>query len=316
VLAAIENVTIRLTLLIPDLAGRQRPSKDPLSTLIRRADRAPAAHGLYLELARLFDLHLDADLPVAALTLLGDTGERRPGYWLRADPVYIEATHDRLIMAGSAGLDLGLEEAIALCDEVNERLRPEGLQLIVGAPTRWYCSWPEVPSVPLRPLPDLIGKDLYEYMPAGGEGRPWRQLLNYVQMILHSSRINEGRRAKGLAVINGLWFWGGGALPPVMPSPFLKVWSEDPLVRGLAMNAGMEPLGVPVNAEEWLSRATPGAHLLTLDKFPLDAFERWLAPLRAALRDGRIERLILCATDGSEYHVTRRSLRRGWRWWR
>lgn len=331
-------VTRELTLLVPGLRqpvsvpGAGSAATKSVAKLLSRAKRAPARQDVYAELGRLFDLDPEtggpADLPAAALTLLNDSGERRSGYWLRADPVHIEAGHDRLIMAGSEVLRLGREEASALCAEVNEHVNPDGLRLLAPFPTRWYFQWPEVPAVRFSPLPEVVGKDMYGHMPGGEQGRPWRRLLNQVQMVLHASHVNEERRRRGLPVINGLWFWGGGVLPPPRPSRYWSVWSDDALVRGLALNAGLSPLDLPDRAETWLSDAGPGAHLIAVMELYEAAgdeenrralaqhfAQQWLAPLGAALRSGRLDQLALCPVDGYEYHVTRRNVRSWWRWW-
>jgi len=331
-----------MTLLAPGLCGpapltlesRPKTPRHPTAAKwLSRVARRPAARDLYSELDRLFgplaDTGEPADLPIAALTLLCDSGERQPGYWLRADPVHIEAGHDRLIMAGSEVLRLDREEAAALCAELNEHMRADGLQLTAPVPTRWYCSWPEAPAVRFSPLPEVVDKDLYGHMPAGEEGRPWRRLLNQAQMVLHSSRINDERQSRGFKAINGLWFWGGGVLPPPRRAPYRAVWADDVLIRGLAMNAQISPLDLPDRADDWLSAAADGSHLAAItdvyDATPGEedgtrAFaayldEQWLAPLFAALRNGELEKLILCPVDGYEYHVTRRGMRSWWRWW-
>lgn len=335
-------MTRELTLLLPAIAdseraessneGRPRPRSFDL--LHKRADRLSAPCGLDAMLRQLFELDSAIDkaqaLPVAALTLLSDSGERQAGYWLRADPVRIEATQDRLIVVGSDVLNISREEASVLCEEISEQMSPEGLRLLAPTATRWYFSPPETPAVRFSPLPEVVGKDLYEHMPGGEEGRPWRKLLNQVQMVLHLSRVNEERRMKGRPEINGLWFWGGGVLPPVHPCRYQAIWSDDALIRGLAMNAGLQPADLPDSARDWLDHAKPGFHLVSLLEAQeslrageietwhalIDHIEEhWLVLLYEALKDGSLEKLILCPADGSEYHVTRRGLRRWWRWW-
>ena len=138
------------------------------------------------------------------------------------------------------------------------------------------------------------------------------------------------RRLRRRPEVNGLWFWGGGVLPPMQTVELSGVWADDALVRGLAMNAGLAPGDLPEGAADWLGRAPSGAHLVadlelrdSLQGDDLEnwsalatAFdERWLAPLHEALRRGALDRLVLCPLDGSEYHVTRRELRRWWAWW-
>lgn len=335
-----------LTLLAPGLTGADWPERPAellqgldlscLERLLARADReVVGVSGLYPFLRRAFALERgpsedeEADFPVAALTLYSDTGTRPRGYWLRADPVHIQTGQDRLIMGGSDGLALEAAEAQTLVAEINGHMATEGLSLLAPAPDRWYFRWSEAPEVCFTPLPEVIGRDLYPHMPGGAAGRPWRSRLNEIQMLLHASRVNAERRAGGRRrEINGVWIWGGGELPAARACGYREVWADDPLVRGLALNAGLEPQAVPVDATAWLSEAGPGAHLLVIDALQaprrlgeveawrdalLTVQAQWLAPLAAALRRRRIGRLLICPADGAGYHVTPGALRRFWR---
>ncbi len=334
-----------LTLLVVGLTGAGWPDRpeilleglelDALQGLLARGDRiASGVDGREAELRRLFDgvsgsrADPDIEFPVAALTLYSDSGRRPEGYWLRADPVHIEAGRDRLIMTGGEGLELGADEARALCDEINTHLAGEGMYLIAPTPARWYFRWPQAPELCFEPLTDVIGDDLFHHMPGGEAGRDWRRRLNEIQMLMHASPVNHARREQGRVEVSGVWIWGGGVLPDARGCAFSAVWSDDPLTRGIALNAGLTPAATPALATAWLSAAGPGAHLLTIDTLQaplqlgdletwrarLASLQRdWIAPLADALRDRGIDRLIISAAAGAEYHVTRRALRRWWR---
>lgn len=328
-----------LTLWIPGLAGPERGAElafeglelGALARLYARGNRREEprreAEGA---LAQVFGLNGD-DVALAPLALLGEIGERRAGYWLRADPVHISAGIDRMVMGGRSDLSISAAEAEALCAEIATAMDEEGLRPEPVAPARWYMAWPAPPQVRFAPLPGVIGADLYPHMPRGEEALAWRRLINHVQMVLHASPVNAARRAAGQAEINGLWFWGGGELPaPAVAAPRFSVWADDPFVRGLALNAGAPAAALPEDAAAWLHAASnTGHHLLYMDvlREPLqlaeieswrervaELHERWLAPLAEALRAGAIERLRICPGGGTSYDVSRREI--GWRWWR
>lgn len=333
-----------LTLMIPGLFGLPGGAArdaveglrlDALEQLLARADRSGvcgAREDLETALVRAFGLRVDpARGPaIAPLARLGETGERRDGWWLRADPVHIEAGLDRAVMTGPSDLDISRTEADELSAELNAGMAEEGLQVDALAPGRWYAPWPDAPRVRLAPLAEALGDNLFLHVPDGDEGRPWRVLLNHAQMVLHGSAVNARRRAAGRPEVNALWFWGAGELPDERPAPFAAVWGgDDPLLRGLALNGGRPFETLPQTAEDWLAAADEGGHLVVLDdlreplsfadveawRARLDAMQRdWIVPLRDALHKGALGILRLCPGDGCGYHVSRRAIRR--RWWR
>lgn len=358
-----------LTLWIPGLAGPERsagteaaPDFGPafegltlpaLARLYARADRIVdraerPRQDAESALARRFGVTADAAVPLASLALLGETGERRPGYWLRADPVHIQAGIDKAVMRSGDALAVSAVEAAALCAEIAAEMAEEGLKPQALAPSRWYLPWPVAPRVRFASLPAAVGADLYAHMPEGEEALAWRRLLNHVQMVLHASPVNAARRAAGRPEINGLWFWGGGELPSARSVAGADdgVWADDPYVRGLALNAGVPAAGVPEDAAAWLRAAVDGGegggrHLLYIDTLrePLrlsdietwrarveELHARWFAPLAAALcmrggmgrgtggEAGALRRLRICPGGGTAYHISRREMR--WRWWR
>jgi hypothetical protein len=156
-----------------------------------------------------------------------------------------------------------------------------------------------------------------------------RGLLNELQMLLHQHPVNEQREEQGRPTINSLWFWGNGEAPPAFESPFSRVWSTDPIARGLARLSDTPQEEVPQDAIQWLADAgTESTSLVHWDPIHQaqtladpeawsEALQRleqdWLIPLTEALKDGRFAGLTLVGGDGHEYRVTRRGLRRWWR---
>ena len=133
----------------------------------------------------------------------------------------------------------------------------------------------------------------------------------------------------GLRPVNGLWYWGAGELPPAPPgAPFNQVWADDPLTRGLARRAGLEPSPQPRDLTQLLAAAPGGNLLVRLDRLhgplldgDLDSWRdgiraletAWFRPLREALGRRQIERLNLYPLAGRQYRCTPSALRRFWR---
>ncbi|EQD54945.1 regulatory protein, partial [mine drainage metagenome] len=55
-----------------------------------------------------------------------------------------------------------------------------------------------------------------------------------LQVLLHQHSRNRVRAQQGLAPVNALWLWGGGALPARPRTALTQVRSSDALVRALA----------------------------------------------------------------------------------
>lgn len=354
-----------LTLVVPgllaaDAMGRPREvleglALDKLDRLLGRAEtRARAESDLESVLFALFGVPLERgeEPAVAPLTLWHDSGQAPDGWWLRADPLTVRPTQDRLIMVGGGTLSLEAGEAGTLCAELNAHFSDAGWRLISPVPDRWYLPMTAPPRARFVSLPKVVGGDIHPHLPRGPEGRNWRSMLNEAQMVLHASEVNRRRAAAGRSEVNTLWFWGAGTLPAPPPAgtgaPWARVWAGGPLAAGLAAWGGIPQAPAPVNATCWLEDACDGgSHLIVLDDLrepaslcAIEAWragvqalhDAWFAPLYQALKGRRLTSLDIVVVDdysasgaggagerrvsrrgAVDYHVTRKLLRRWWR---
>jgi hypothetical protein len=323
----------RLTLLVPGLTGwpgLAAPRLPALEALLARSDRNPQPPGLERQLFELFGVTAapDVDLPVAAVTRVHDLGVIDKGWWLRADPVHLTPDRDRLILTGPDRIGLDTEEAERLAAEIAESYRAEGWTLKAPKPDRWYLRPPRAPSITTTPLQDVEGRDISACLPKGQDGKAWHTVLNEIQILLHTSKVNEARERAGRLPVNSLWFWGGGSLP-TLPSPrWVSVRADDPVARSLARLAEVPSADTPGSLEAALSGNTGGDQLIVLDagraparygevsewRATLEHYERdWFAPLFAALRAGRVATATLIDENGAGFRLTAPQARRWWR---
>ena len=273
---------------------------------------------------------LCADWPVAAITALVDceapTG--RTGPWLRADPVHLRPDVADLVLFDAVDAGVSSEEARALAEIVNGALRPGGPVIDAAHPHRWYVALEAPARMATTPLSLAAGAGISTAMPLGPDAPRWRRWMNEVQMALHDCPVNAERERRGAAPINSVWPWGGGSLPPVSgaPAPFVRAWSDDALVRGLARHAGVECGALPgggasLSDGAWLGSAPrPGAHLITFDalyraarRSDLDGWRAglarfsasWAKPLLDALDRGRVARVSIHDERGHRFVATR-----------
>lgn len=333
------HVCPSLTLFVPGLFSPP-PALEPadlpplvtpaLDAWLARADVETRAGGTGVEAAlfALFGIEApaDADLPVAAVTWIVDTGVIDSEWWMRADPVHLRPERDRLILLDTQLVPLEAGEAQALVAELMQTYADEGWVLRAPHPARWYLKPPRDPRLVTTPITEVVGRDIHPHLPRGEEGMAWRGILNEMQILLHTARANEAREARGELAINSVWFWGGGRLPAVAPAAWAEVLSDEPVALGLARLAGAPASPVPA-AFDAMTRGD-GARLVVLEtaraaaqyrearnwREAIQRLERdWIAPVHDAVRAGALAEAVLC-TEGPRCHrLTPRAARRWWR---
>lgn len=280
-----------------------------------------------------FALPPQSQFPAAPLRLLGDGGTPPAGPLLCLDPVSYGFSQQGIQLADPASLVLSTDEQAAIRAELTPLLADYG-SLIVSPAGRWYLQ----PKVALADFPSdlhaLVGAPAHLLLPGGDSGRPWRRLLNDLQITLHQHPLNRAREAAGQAVISSLALWGAGELPSAKPATaFDALCSANPVHRGLARHASIKTLdAAPFTDLLRELTATQAQHpLRPLDDFILptqqrdalawrEALERletdWIAPALAALSAGQLSRLSLIALgDGSQLTLTL-ARRHRWQFWR
>ncbi len=303
---------MRAALLLPG-AGRfaGQPLSDPVAAALGRAQRmGDGAPGRRAQLGRHFRLVPD-HWPVAALTRDADAGDAAGSAWLRADPCHVrpDINGARLLAVGDA-LALDAADVEALLPALRPLFGDAGVPIDAPVPARWYLRLPHESKWPAFSSPDdALGADLFEHLPLAGDARRWRSLLSEAQVVLHNHPWNAQRAARGLPVVNSLWFWGGGVLPDHVESPHSRYSGDDETGIALAHAAGI--LGAPQQC--FASGEADAVYDLATCR-DLAALERdWLQPALSALRSGDLQELWIDTADGLRW-----SLARGqrWRWWR
>lgn len=328
----------QLTIVVPGLWGPRTDTPAPsvdvptLGAVLARADHeSSVASGLEAVIFALFGLATpdDADLPVAAVTRVLDMGVVDKGWWLRADPVYLQPDRDRLLLSDNELLQLTQADAEQLVAEILQTFSADGWVLKAARPGRWYLKPPRAPRLQTTPLGDVVGHDIHPYLPRGKDGRHWHTVLNEVQILLHTAAANAAREARGQLPVNSLWFWGGGRLPGMKPMPWTYVYSQEPVSLGLARLAGVSSRDRPQDYADWARHATPrGSHLLVLDQAHaavqyhqygawrafVESIERdWIEPAWKAIKRRELHALVLYDDQGRGYRLTSRGTRRWWR---
>jgi len=258
------------------------------------------------------------DLPVAAVSRIADMGVIDNDWWIRADPVYLEARRDSLILHSWPGLSK--EESDRLVAELNESLALDGWLLKAPAPERWYLKPLSSAAMTTTPLNEANGRNIHPILPQGPDQSAWHSRLTEFQILLHTSSVNAEREARGALPANSVWFWGGGQLPRVPSGGWEAVYAQDPLVLGLARLAGVPAKPLPAGSAQLMEGLGSGPHLMVFEPSSTTAArdlgkfsDNWLEPLVGAVHRGRIARLAITTDHGPEFHYLRNHR---WRFWR
>ena len=326
-----------ITLLIPDLipapelrdaalGGLALPA---LQTLLARADKAtvPAEGGLDGWLCRAFGVGKQQDWPIAPITLLADGGNPGNDYWLRADPVHLRATRDKLMLVDSGAFQLSQTEAETYAQAFNAHFSADGFTLYPLRPDRWYLKLDQHPALATQPVSAATGKHLDPYLPKGADGLKWHRLYNEIQMLFFSLPLNDAREARGELTVNSIWLWGGGT-PPQIAAANTQVLANDPTVRAIALVAACPNDALPPNATALAGNAEDALiladHLRGAAQYGdiigwregMQQLETdWFAPLLAMLKSGKLAELRVIApgvTENTEWRVTRGMLLKFW----
>ncbi|MGQ0749278.1 MAG: hypothetical protein ACT4PS_01965 [Betaproteobacteria bacterium] len=332
------------TLLIPhlwwsrDVAGEAyRDLAVPMleMALTRATRRSYAAIGWEAWLCQTFEVERQRDWPIAPLTLTIDGGDPAGAYWLRADPVHLRADRDRLVLADSSAFEISRDEADTFVESLNAHFAAEKLHFSAPVPQRWYLRLDSDPQIATSPLDDAAGASIDPHLPRGARALPWHRMMNEAQMLLHGCAANEARESRGELPVNGVWLWGGGRRASVAGRHFATVTANDPLTLALGAHADIPAAPLDEDGEHWMRRL-PAAdsgetHLAVLEQLApcarrgdlaawrdalLQLERRWIAPLVAALKKGRIDALVLIVPADEacvRFELTRSAIFRFWR---
>ena len=321
---------MNLSLIIPDLLLPRAPN-----ALLDRYHglRLPAFERLFargaltqnsgctLETFLLAQFGVTDTQSVAPYTWRADGGSVDTSYWLRADPVYLQAQRSQLVLVDGAMLDITAAQADALCTTLNQHFVSDNLRFFPAHPARWYIGLDQSPALRTEPLARVAGQAVNERLPHGATAQRWNQILNEAQMLLHAHPVNEAREQQGLATINSLWLWGGGIAQSLPTGTLHSVWANDALARGLALSTQVAWHTLPQQASACLANIAPNTKSnlrssaeswIVFDGLRRTAWygdddawragvaqleENWIAPLEQALYAGRINSLTLYALN-------------------
>ena len=314
-----------LTLIVTDLhlapgsASMDSPLLEGLELLLARATRGPRSDWRqWICSAAGFP----AVLPIAPVSRCADQLPQE-GQWWMANPVHLEAAldHVRLTTQLTLAPDEWLELESGIGGVLDPSLSFEGSS---GA-NAYLRATRELDATTFDPA-RAVGTDVHSYLPTGADAPLLKRAMTELQMWLHSHALNVRREQRGLLPINGLWIWGGGALPEqrigrAQGAELPALLSDDAFATGLWRIAGGSPTALPAELDRAaILRATSSIVAVTLrqragntDGERMRVLDQaWITPALALLRRGQVTKLRL-HLNGFLFTLTPVSLLRVWR---
>jgi hypothetical protein len=202
-----------------------------LRRILRRALRRERDGGYARNICRWCGLS-DRTPPVAALTAAFDFPDEPRAHWLRADPVYLHADLNDVLLFPRGVFDAGdLQPLFVRLKAYFEREACTLLSSDDGE--RWYLRLESAPNLTSVPLDEVAGGSITDALPRGGNQARWRRVMTETQMLLHDPAVTGPR-------VNSVWFWGEGELPAQTRSSWATLIGDDALLASIAERQGID----------------------------------------------------------------------------
>ncbi|MEL7186771.1 MAG: hypothetical protein AAFN50_10140 [Pseudomonadota bacterium] len=251
---------------------------------------------------------------LGAMRMWGQTSERPTGWIAAADPVYLEPQMDYLCLHALRRTGVPASEMRTVVDHLQTTLGYDKSVGFIRLGSYGYVSSQKPFATSHVPAYVVDQQEPGEYLPSGEETALHRNVLSEIEMALHEHPINLERIEAGKQPINSLWLWGGGMAPEAKAKPQPPLYSEDALLTGYWYTGKGVAEPWPGSIAECLEQSVAG-FVAETPEFADDTalLESLLNELREALRDKRLDSLVLLFRDGVRAEVHRSHGMRVWR---
>ena len=136
--------------------------------------------------------------------------------WL-AELVHVSPSREGARLLAASQLDIAPDESVALFEAAHSAFQGSGFQARPLDTQHWRIAI-EGDFSPVCASPRLVSlSSVNEWWPQDTAARPWRKLVNELQMTWFEHPVNLARQERGLPPINSLWLFGG-ARPEQFPT--------------------------------------------------------------------------------------------------
>ena len=252
------------------------------------------------------------DAGVGALRLWGETGDRPDGWVACADPVYLEARLNHVILHPLQPQEVSAAEVREVFEHLQRELGGDGASVFCAVGTSGYLQR-SGPMLTAEVSPFVAGGDTpAAWMPSGEQAEEHDRLQSEVQMSLYQCGLNQRRAGSGLRPLNALWLWGGGAAPQPSSIALPPLYADDPLFRGFWKMAAADISGWPASADA-VAGATEFVAVMPPVAQHAAAIDEHLTLPRRMLEQGKLRSMTLLFSDGTRADLSRWDKLRFWR---
>ena len=252
---------MKLTLIVPGLLGtekinfRQTAGLTNLYKIASRCDFQSEYHGDFLQsITEMFEVDGDR-ISLAAVSRIYDKPDDYLGYWLRADPVHLQAGSRDLGLVDAQQLNISVDEAEEMTTQING-LSDGSWKIDAPCPQRWYIRTDSLQNLSTQPLNRIVGSEIGNQLPTGDDSPYWMSLVSEIQMLLHHLPTNQNRETMGNPTVNSVWLWGEGQTDFVPTTKWNKVWSDEETALGLAHLANIPYATLAANPDDFFNGVT------------------------------------------------------------
>src|SRR5690606_33732078 len=137
-----------------------------------------------------------------------DVAEQDQPVWL-TQLVHVAPSRDGAALLPASELAITPEQSVALFDSVQALFSEVGFTLQPSDTCHWRIVLPDG-YAPASASPSLVSiTSVNDWWPQDMASRPWRRLVNEVQMLWFDHPVNQARFEQGLLPVNSLWLFGG-----------------------------------------------------------------------------------------------------------
>ncbi len=167
--------------------------------------------------------------------------------WL-AELVHVSPSRDGAILLPANDVHIKTEESAALFQSAQDLFPDSGFELMTPGRTRWRVQPPSSFQSRCASPSQVALTSVNAWWPQEDSARPWRRLVNELQMLWFDHEVNLTRQEVGLPPINSLWLFGGASLDQFETLETGDAQAHDDLLK-------------PFLAQDWSSWSDALAHL-------------------------------------------------------